>query len=371
MQFPGFIGASSTNRSLNANAERTVNFYPEIVDGAAEKKVVLHGTPGVSPFVGLPAGPVRALFYRDGRCFAVGASRLYEVFANRTGVELGIVATDANPATIASNGTAGHQLLITSGGHGYTFDLISGVFGEIADPEFPFPVSMGLYFDTYFVVLKALSRQFWISDNLDGLTWNGLDVAEVSSHTDNLLAIALSHEQLWCFGSHATSVWYNSGAASFPIQPYSGAVIDHGILAPYSVVSLDNTLYWLGQDATGVGMVWRANGYTPERASTHAVEYALGKVPRLDDAIGWAYQEEGHTFYVLYVPSAPTTWCLDLATAQWHERALWDTNRLCWTPHVGRCHCYAFGKHLVGDRATGTIYEMSLNILDDDLVETA
>jgi hypothetical protein len=372
MRFPGFLGPSGINRSLNVDAERTINFYPELVDGGATGKPSryhLHGTPGLRPFVGLPAGPVRGLFSQDGRMWAVGATRLYEVFANQTGVELGVVAVDANPATLSSNGTAGHQLFVTSGGFGYVYDLISGAFARITDPEFPYPCSMGLYLDTYFVALKAKSRQFYISDNLDGTTWSGLAVAETSSSTDDLLAMAGSHRELWLAGSHVTHVWYNSGAASFPFQPVSGAHIEHGILAPFSMVKLDNTLFWLGQDETGIGIVWRANGYTPERISSHAMEYALGQVGRLDDAIGWAYQEEGHTFYLLYVPSAETTWCYDIATGLWHERALWDPDALVWTPHPGRCHCFAFGKHLVGDRATGTIYEMSLSLLADDLVE--
>jgi hypothetical protein len=53
---------------------------------------------------------------------------------------------------------------------------------------------------------------------------------------------------------------------------------------------------------------------------------------------------------------------------QWAERGIWDSARLRWTPHIGRCHCFAFGKHLVGARNTGTIYEMSQNFYTDGIV---
>jgi hypothetical protein len=131
---------------------------------------------------------------------------------------------------------------------------------------------------------------------------------------------------------------------------------------------------WLGSGTSGDRIVWRANGYTPERVSTHAVEYALGHAPRIDDAIAWTYQQEGHTFYVLYVPSLATvrgfatTWVYDVATQTWHERALWDSVRLDWQPHLGRCHAYGFGRHLVGDRTSGAIYDLSLDVADDTTV---
>jgi hypothetical protein len=370
MRFPAFVGPSYTNRSVNVDCERTINLYPEIVDGGGTGKARMHlvGTPGIEPWIGVPSGPIRALWAMDGRCFAVGASRLYEVFPNRRGLEVGQVAVDSHPATISSNGTEGYQLFVTSGGHGYIYDLQDETFVEISDPEFPTPCSMGLFLDSYFVALKQHSRQFWISDLLDGTSWYGLDVAETSSSPDDRQAMAVSHRELWLFGSHLTEVWRNSGYSSFPFEPVGGVQIEHGIWAPYSVSSLDNTLYWVGADRLGNGQVWRANGYTPERVSTHAVEYFLKKTGRLQDAISYPYQEEGHSFYVLYVPDAETTFVFDVATNLWHERALWDENRLTWTPHPGRCHCFAFGHHLIGDRETGTIYRMALDLYADDLV---
>jgi hypothetical protein len=110
------------------------------------------------------------------------------------------------------------------------------------------------------------------------------------------------------------------------------------------------------------------------------VEFALNQFPRVDDAIAWAYQDEGHSFYVLLLPTPPprdafgvdwTTWVYDVATGVWHERALWDDTRLRWLPHYGRCHAYAIGKHLIGDRASGVIYEYSLQLREDIEVVTA
>jgi hypothetical protein len=69
------------------------------------------------------------------------------------------------------------------------------------------------------------------------------------------------------------------------------------------------------------GIVYRANGYTAQRISTHAVEWQIQQYGNLSDAIAYTYQQDGHSFYVLIFPSANTTWVFDVATSLWHERA--------------------------------------------------
>ena len=80
-------------------------------------------------------------------------------------------------------------------------------------------------------------------------------------------------------------------------------------------------------------------------------------------AEAFAHQMGGHQFYWLYVPGLDTTPVYDLAENQWAERAMWDVALGVNTPHVARCHCYAFGKHLIGTRDSGTIYELSPDYL--------
>jgi hypothetical protein len=380
--FDGFVGPSSTLHSVNADAERTINLYLEIPDGGAKAKsqAQLKGTPGLRPFLAAVGGvagntlaesPVRALWHEDGRCFAIAGGKLYELFANQTATSRGSVANDTRPATISSNGRDnGHQLFITSGGLGYIYDLNANTLTQITAPAFPTPVIQGAYVDGYFIALKANSNRFQLSALLDGLTWSGLDVAQVSESSDLVVSMVVDHREVWLFGSRTTVPWFNNGNASFPFAPVQGAFIEGGIIAPFSAVKIDNSVFWLDQDARGAGIVRRAHGYTPQRISHHALEESLRGV-FLEDAIGWAYQEAGHTFYVLYVPAHDTHWVYDTATQQWHERALWDAVNARWTPDLGRCHCFAFNKHLVGDRQSGAVYEMSLDLYDYEVVVAA
>jgi hypothetical protein len=377
--FEGFIGPSSVLASVNADAERTVNLYLEVPDGGAQAKTKaqLIGTPGVAPFLraldgdaasALPGSPVRALFHEDGRCFAVAGGTFCELFGSHTATTRGTVANDGKPATIASNGRDnGHQLFIVSGGLGYIYDLTADTLTQITAPSFPTNAVMGAYVDGYFVVLKGNSNRFQLSALLDGLEWSGLDVAQVSESSDLVLSMVVDHREVWLFGSATTVPWFNNGNASFPFAPVQGAFIEGGIIAPWSAVKIDNSIFWLDQDARGSGIVRRAHGYVPQRISHHALEESLRGV-FLEDAIGWAYQDAGHTFYVLYIPAHETHWVYDVATGAWHERALWDTTLGRWTPDIGRCHCFAFGRHLIGDRSSGAVYELSREYLDYDLV---
>jgi len=372
MQYAGFIGPTNANRSLDVDAERTVNYFPELIDaGTPRVRASLVGVPGYAPFAPLSAGPVRGEIEVDGRCFAVGGGIFSEVLAGGTSVVRGQVEVDGNPATMSANGAAGHQVFITSGGLGYIFDTTTNTFTQITASGFPYPAKMGCFFDGYFCALLDQSNKFYISSPEDGLLWDALDFAQVSESSNQLLAMTADHRELWLQGTKTTEIWYNSGAGNFPFQPISGAFIESGIWAPFSVAKLDNTIMWVAGDERGNGVVMRANGYTPSRISTLAVERYLRSLGRFDNIIAWTYQEAGHLFYVLFSPTPPraggadhTSWVYDVSTGLWHERGLYDDRQLKYIPDVGRCHCFAFGKHLVGDRATNTIYEMSDEIYE-------
>ena len=365
----GFCGGSATARSRNVNAERTVNWFPEVPAGTAKVPTWLVPTPGVRPYVVLDNAPVRALFSQDGRMFAVSGTSFYEVFADHTTALRGSTTLDGRPATISSNGTGGNQLFITSGGNGFLYNLVTNAIALITDPDFPVPVEMGWFSDAYFGALKRGTNQFNISALNDGTAWDALDVFGTSTTSDLTVAQVVSHREIPTIGSRNTAVWQNTGDADVPYQPIGGISVEQGCAAAYSAIALDNTVYFLGQNAHGDCAVLRfTGGYQVERISTPAVEFALRSAAHVDDAIAWAYEDEHHTFYVLYVPTLETTWVYDVSTQVWHERAHWDPVQMRWFPHVGRCHCFAWGKHFVGARNSGAIYEMSADLHTDTLV---
>jgi hypothetical protein len=370
MHYPGFIGSFATSRSWNFNKEDTINRFLESRDAGLPKgEGYLLPTPGLRPYGILPAGPIRNLYEINGRTFVMAGTVFAELLANQTAVLIGQVTNnDDAPGSIVSNGDAGHQVLVISGGNGYIYDLLTESFDQILDDGFPAYAVMAVFADGRFIVLDNQST-FHLSDLEDGLSWNATQVAQVSSASDRVLAIGMTHRELWTFGGKTTEPWANVGDANFPYQPAPGTLIEQGIGAIWSIAVLDNTLFWLGQDAVGKGIVYRANGYTPARVSTFAVENYLRDLPRFDDAIAFTYQEGGHLFYWLYLPQANESLVYDVATQAWHKRAIWNDVLIQWEQHVARCLVFAFGKHLVGDRFSGTIYEMNQEFYSDQLIE--
>lgn len=369
--FQGFVGPSNRQASWTSDSERTVNLYPRRVDaGTPRAEWNLYRRPGLKLFTYLGTGAVTALFSQDGRAFGIGGAVFYEIHPGGTVTARGIVRPSAIAATISSSGDQGHQLFITSGGLGYIFDLLANTFEQITEDDFPVYCTQGLFFDSSFLALNGLTGAFSVSALYDGLSWNALDQGIESQFSDRIVAFIRSHDNLLLFGTRNTAPWFNNGSGGAAgYVPVPGTIIEHGIAAPFSAVELDNTAWWIGQDSSGSKMVWRADGYTPVRVSTHAVEADLARVgDNLFNSRAWAYQEQGHTFYIMDVPGLDTTWAYDLSTQQWSERAHWSVKYGRWFRYVPVCHTFAFGKHLFGDRQSGAVYQSSMEFFSDSLV---
>jgi hypothetical protein len=216
--------------------------------------------------------------------------------------------------------------------------------------------------DTYFVVSFDNSNKYQISQVLDGTQWPGVLVNEVSAYPDNIVSIICNHRELWVFGNKRTQPYQDTGSAEV-FDVIQGAMIETGSAARFSVCRADNSIFWIGQDERGSVMAWRSNGYTPSRVSTHAVEVWLSQQTNIADLVSYSYQQNGHLFWVLYVPNADCSWVYDIGEQLWHKRAAWVNG--VWQSHWSWNHSYAFGKTLVGDWQTANLYEMTFAAYDD------
>jgi hypothetical protein len=130
-----------------------------------------------------------------------------------------------------------------------------------------------------------------------------------------------NNKLLYVFGSQSIEVWANTG--DNPATPFSqlqGQYISIGCEAAASIVQLAGTIFWLGRTVNGGGSVYVMEGQNGKEVTTKPVSLALQSYGDLTQSIAYGYQEEGHYFYVLNVPGAPTTWVYDFTENQWHER---------------------------------------------------
>lgn len=362
MLYPGFINGSYTSQSALAAIERTVNFYPEIMesDGAATR-LALYPTPGVTQFGSTPTeNPVRGIWEGGGRMLAVVGGLLKEYTADGVSVTRGSVDNDNTVVTFATNGDAGGEVMISSGGTGYVFTLATNILTSVVTD-----VHFVGYLDGFFLGLDVSTSTLRISDLLDGTTWSVTQLAQRNVASDNWVSMIVNNREIWLFGTKTTEVWYNSGASPYPFTPIDGAFLEHGIAAARSVAILAGQAVWLSANENGSGIVRRAEGWRGVRISNHSLEFAIQGYNTISDAVGWAYEQNGHEFYILEFPTAGKTWAYDAVTNIWCERSSWDSTNGLETAWRARHHVYAFGKHLVGDRTTGRLFEMSLDYYTD------
>src|ERR1035438_8088320 len=380
----GFCGPAYASPSALADAEALVNFRPQKVESPnARVAYLLLPTSGLSLFANLgaalPAGTlpsVRGSYPISGRMFQVAGTHLFELTANGIVIDYGGAGTlnnnivdDGLDATMTSAGTTGgaypSQLLIASGGNLTVFSLVTNSFQALVTP--PTQVLVVDFLDGFFIALSA-GNTWSVSNPEDATTWPGLSVSQVSVFSDQLIGMVAANRLLCIFGARRAVFYYNSGNPIFPFDVASGGFMEVGLVAQYTpkrvATHTGTTICWLGGDERGQGVVYAANGFIPQRVSDSALEYWMSQQVTIADAVGMARQEEGQNFYDLWFPTANATWSLDVDLGWWHRRSSLVNGKPA--AHLSRCHAAAFGLHLVGDRTSGNVYQMSSNFLTDN-----
>jgi hypothetical protein len=357
------LGSSYVARSINAADNRMINLFPEVIPEGGKEPGFLNRAPGLKLQRAVGTGPIRALWSHQTNgadFYVVSGTEVYKMTSlTATPVKLGDVA-DGGPVSIADNGT---QLFFACNGPSYIYNESTNQFKQITDPDFPGAATVG-YLDGYFVFNEPNSQRIWVTALLDGTSIDPLDFASAEGSPDGLVAVNVDHREAWLFGTDSVEVWYDVGGTDFPLQRIQGAFNEIGCVAAFSIAKLDNSLFWLGTDARGQGIVYKANGYTGQRVSTHAIEYAIAQYGNISDALAYTYQQEGHGFYVLTFPSANATWVYDAATQAWHERA--GLVNGAFTRHRSNCQCNFGGETVVGDFENGNIYTFDLDVYSDN-----
>lgn len=373
------VGGAYASRSIIASAMKCINYYPEINPRSSIIPITHYQRGGLTPVFNTgDGGPVRCLYRASNGqvAYMVSNNNVYMINSNLVPQFLGqVTAGLTNPCSIIDNGTT--VVIVDNSSTGWQVPL-----GQVATPTpitdvtQTFVGATKVDFVDGFIVFNIPNTNNWgstIFNQIDfGSAIGGGYFGTKIAYSDPVVSIYVNRREILVFGQVKTEVWYNVGAYPFPFQELPGTYIEHGLLAPYSVASHDINIMWLAQDLQGGGQVFQFRGYFAQRISNHALEDAIREMmatSTVTDAIGMAYQQDGHWFYMLTFPSGDQTWVYDSSitdpSAAWHQET-W-TNPTDNSQHRHRAMSVMNFQNAIymGDNNNGVVYSNSLDTYVD------
>lgn len=338
--------------SLPISAQSVVNMYAEREPKDAKTPVAVLGHPGIRTFATCGSGPIRGMRNFGGTLYVVSGGTLYSVSSTGVVTSLGGTITGTSLVSMSDNGalpSGGGQLCIVNSANGYIYSTTGG-FQLITDPNF-FPADVVTFFDSYFVFNKRGTNQFFLSNLLDGTTYQATNIASADGQAGNLVSIVNQQNNLLLFGQTHMETWWDSGAANFPFSRYTGATVERGCVGGLSTVKDDNSVFFLGDDS----MHYRLDGTIPHRVSTHGIEAVIKSLNQPSSVVSHSYTWNGHKFIVLTFPSAPWTAVYDVSSGLWHERNSWDANGNALNRWRVNAHEVCYGQDFFGDSQSGQV----------------
>lgn len=295
-----------TGIAQNSN-EVLVNMFAEMSDGRSD--IIRRQRPCLRSVYTL-AGEKRAIEKHKGVHYLVCANTFYSWDGSAL-TTLGTLSTTTGRCTIIFNDN--NEAMVADGIYGYFWN--GTVLASVTtDPVMN--VGTLAYLGGYGAASDAGSGRFYSTTANDFSDFDALDFATAEANPDPLRRVYADHNELWLAGALTIEIWQLSGSGVFPFQPIPQAKIERGVAAPFAMASEDNTVFFLGDDL----VIYRADGYRPNRVSTHAIEQAVKTVsaPGIAACYTMLYQKDGHKFVAFTFPNELTL-TLDVTTGLWHE----------------------------------------------------
>lgn len=357
------VGAAYKFPQLTVDCQNSINWYPQAIEiPNGDRVAALMPTAGLVRMYQGDDAAVRCLkVLSNGDLLVIIAKKLYHSPANKfqlTQITGTISGTDI--VSIADNGIVA---MIVNGSTIQILNLSTLVLTKLTGSNIP-RSSFVAFLDGRFVLNKVKTGRFvWTdlySTNIDPLSY-----ATAEASPDPMVALIEFQRELWMFGKQTVERYYSNNDLNAPYVRLPGGVIQIGCDAPFSVCKFATGVIWLAVSEFGGNQIVMSAGGAPTRISNHAIEAEISSYSTTTDAIAYAYQNNGHAFYVISFPSGNTTFVFDGTTQLWHQRS-WTNSFGQHERHRGQVHAYFNGVHLLGDHQNGRIYDLNVNAADDD-----
>lgn len=341
LQFPL---SSSPGQRIQENGGRLINVLIERLGDGARSKVKWRRAAGIKQFADVTGRVnVRGFLDLTSKVYVALTDRLVEISSTGTVTDRGALLGEL-PVTFARNNKtpAPDVVCVTQENGAFTIPT-SGAPTAFADASLPIPNSCG-NMDGYIIFTIGDGRIF--ATDLNSLSVNDNSFNTAQKRPDGLYRVVVLGDRVYACGPQSIEVYYDAGTSPFPFAYET--TIPKGIAGPMAIAGWEpgwvNSLIFVGED----WIVYRLDGYTSNAISTDDVVRTISRMADKTKVIVTPYMHGSHA--IISVQCDDATWCYDMATQQWHERASYLDDRWRCTTSVK-----AFGKWLVGDAATGLI----------------
>jgi hypothetical protein len=346
------VGGAYSDDTKPWSCQDTVNYIPVLAEREGARSAgILRSAPGYDTFCSsAQVAPVRGQHDVEGAHFAVIGDFLYRIGTSGSAASLGTIPGTGRVSMAHNQIAGGNELVIANGLSGYVYNTVTETLSQITDDGFPGFLVCD-FVDGYIAGIDP-SRRFWFHSNLAAATdYNTLDRYEAESQPDRLVALIVNHREALVFGERTAEFYRNAGTATGTFQRVDGTEMAVGCAATHAVARMDNSVFWLGSD----GIVYRLDGYSPRRISTHAIEQAIAECD-MSRAYAFTYEDRGHKVFYLTFPDGKT-WGYDVASGEWHRRKSYGLDRWRLSTLVR-----SNGQWIGGDYSNGKLYRLDWDV---------
>lgn len=354
--FPLF-GLGNQGRSPVVSAQSRVNLYVEIQpDGESGSRVSMFPMPGLTQVLNFGASVNRGVYAKDALRYVVNGRTLWEVAADSTMTNRGTLEATTGRVDMTDNG---EQLFIVDGSYGYTYNFTSHVFAKITDGDFVAGDTCD-FLNGFFIVGRANSAEWALSDLYNGDVWDPLDFATAESDPDNLVRVMVNNGVICLFGNKTIEFWGESGAEDFPFARIGSSAIQWGLASRWSVARFTNSsLMFLGKNDLGAVQVFMLVGSNVAPVTTPELEFQFTQYTT-SNATAFSYMVNGHPMYQINFPSDDVSWVYDGISKEWHK-AQSGAGR-----HRGEIQVVFNDQSYLADYEDGRLYLLDADATTDD-----
>lgn len=291
----------------------------------------------------------------NGHIFKKTTKDIGSGFADVTGTASDLIHgnkctfADFDTKLIIANGTSMKVLPDSGGAH----DM------DAVDPNFP-PTSVSFVaaYDSYCVALQDTTGFFFWSNVGDPETWDG-EFNNAQTNPDTTNAIRSGWGELILTGTKSFEVWRNDGVT--PFVPNRSAYSETGVLAPHSLMLINNVWMMLSDDRQLVFL----KGRTPTSLSSTLNQY-IQTFTTINDARTSMLQLDGVDYAMVTFPTENKVIIINLKPDPnsrehiWSELANWSGSVFTKWDGQDSVVCSSWNYVVVGDETNGKIYILDL-----------